>query len=54
MENWGLITFREGFILDDPVNSSLEVKQHIATIIAHEISHQWFGNLGENCFKLFS
>lgn len=47
MENWGLITFTEIRILVDPINTSLSIKQSVATIIAHEISHQWFGNLGE-------
>lgn len=50
MENWGLITFTEIRILVDPINTSLPVKQSVATIIAHEISHQWFGNLGEAFF----
>lgn len=45
MENWGLITYREVALLADPRVASLESKQYIATVIAHELSHQWFGNL---------
>ncbi len=45
MENWGLITFREVGLLADPVNRSLSAEQLITLVIAHEISHQWFGNL---------
>ena len=45
MENWGLITYRESAMLIDDSSSSIESKQHVALVIAHEISHQWFGNL---------
>ncbi len=45
MENWGAITFRESSLLIDAENSSLTNKQWVATTIAHEIAHQWFGNL---------
>ncbi len=45
MENWGLITYRELALLVDPVLSSIENKQYAALVIAHELSHQWFGNL---------
>jgi puromycin-sensitive aminopeptidase len=45
MENWGLITFRESAMLVDPENSSLDNKQWVALVVAHEIAHQWFGNL---------
>lgn len=45
MENWGLITFREDLLLFDEELSTLADKQAIALTIAHEISHQWFGNL---------
>lgn len=45
MENWGLITYREIALLVDPDNTSLAMKEYIATVIAHELSHQWFGNL---------
>jgi len=45
MENWGLITYREVALIADPNNISIASKHYIATVIAHELSHQWFGNL---------
>ncbi len=45
MENWGLITFREQALLIDKINSSLPMRQYVASVIAHELTHQWFGNL---------
>lgn len=45
MENWGLITYREIALLADPATTSIASKHYIATVIAHELSHQWFGNL---------
>src|SRR3989344_1235992 len=44
MENWGAITFREIALLGDE-NTSVAVKQQIAITVAHELAHQWFGNL---------
>ncbi len=45
MENWGLITYREIALLAHPTASSISSKQYVARVIAHELSHQWFGNL---------
>lgn len=45
MENWGLITYRERNLLWDSDNSSNSYKQAIAAVIAHELTHSWFGNL---------
>jgi aminopeptidase N len=45
MENWGGITYYESTLLFDPKNSSAETKQNVYEVIAHEIAHQWFGNL---------
>lgn len=45
MENWGCITFREHALLVDPANTSLPSKQYVAMVVAHELTHQWFGNL---------
>ncbi|XP_049619789.1 leucyl-cystinyl aminopeptidase isoform X1 [Syngnathus scovelli] len=44
MENWGLITFRESTLLVGR-DASLMEKQDVASVIAHELAHQWFGNL---------
>ncbi len=45
MENWGAITFREVGLLVDEKNTSLSSKELIVEVIAHELAHQWFGNL---------
>lgn len=45
MENWGLITFRESNLLYEEGVSTKKNLQRIAIVIAHELGHQWFGNL---------
>lgn len=45
MENWGAVTYRETALLVDPEHSSATNKQWVALVIAHELAHQWFGNL---------
>ncbi|XP_034837045.1 aminopeptidase N-like isoform X1 [Maniola hyperantus] len=45
MENWGLITYRETALLYDKKESSFLNKERIAEVVAHELAHQWFGNL---------
>lgn len=45
MENWGLVTYRESALLADPATTTVANKHYIATVISHELSHQWFGNL---------
>ncbi len=44
MENWGLMTYREAYLLAD-TSTAVSTKQTIASVIGHETSHQWFGNL---------
>ena len=44
MENWGLVTYRESCLLIDKT-ATLTDRIQIATVITHELSHQWFGNL---------
>jgi aminopeptidase N len=43
-EHWGLVTFRETTLLLDPTASAADV-QRVATVVAHEVAHSWFGNL---------
>ncbi|CAG8512204.1 7007_t:CDS:10 [Ambispora gerdemannii] len=45
MENWGLVTYRTAAILFDPKASDARFKQRVAYTVAHELAHQWFGNL---------
>ena len=45
MENWGGITYYESGLLFDSKSSSAETKQNIYEVLAHEMAHQWFGDL---------
>lgn len=45
MENPGLVTFREEGILLDPTRASVASRRAQALVIAHELAHQWFGDL---------
>jgi aminopeptidase N len=45
MENWGLITYRETAVLYDKSINPAASKQRVTVVIAHELAHQWFGNL---------
>ena len=45
MENWGLITYRERILLAYPGETGQSTLERIATVVTHETSHQWFGNL---------
>ncbi len=53
MENWGLITYRESALLYSPAFSSVFSKTYVASVISHELAHQWFGNLVRK-FKIFT
>ncbi|XP_028152016.2 glutamyl aminopeptidase isoform X2 [Diabrotica virgifera virgifera] len=45
MEHWGLVTFRETALLYTNTTHSSLNKQRVATVVAHELAHSWFGNL---------
>lgn len=45
MENWGLVTYRESRMLYDENESSALAQQDVASVVAHELTHMWFGNL---------
>jgi tricorn protease interacting factor F2/3 len=45
MENWGAITFRENLLLHYEGITSKSAEENITSVIAHEMAHQWFGNL---------
>ena len=45
MENWGLVTYRLLVILFDEKHSDARFLSRIAYVVAHELAHQWFGNL---------
>jgi aminopeptidase 2 len=44
MENWGLITFRSRLLYVDE-NTSKKTRESVASVVCHELAHQWFGNL---------
>ena len=45
MENWGCITYRETALLVDEKTAPLSAKKLVAVDVAHEMAHQWFGDL---------
>ncbi|XP_016143288.1 alanyl (membrane) aminopeptidase-like b [Sinocyclocheilus grahami] len=45
MENWGFISYQESGLLYDKSTASTFDQERVATLIAHELAHQWFGNL---------
>jgi aminopeptidase N len=45
MENTGCITFRELILLVDDKHTAIDLKKDVASVIAHEMAHQWFGDL---------
>lgn len=45
MEDWGLISYAEDALLVDPKRSAGETYRDVYSVVAHEIAHQWFGNL---------
>jgi aminopeptidase N len=45
MENWGAITFPDAWLLLDARVSTESDRREVYDTIAHEVAHQWFGNL---------
>jgi alanyl aminopeptidase len=45
MENAGLETYAQGIVLSDPKTDTEERQRRYASIAAHELAHQWFGDL---------
>jgi aminopeptidase N len=45
MEDWGLISYIESALLFDPARSAESTRRAVFSVVAHEIAHQWFGNL---------
>ncbi len=45
MENFGAITYRETDLLVDSKSASIESKKRVASVVAHEMAHQWFGDM---------
>jgi alanyl aminopeptidase len=45
MENPGLVTFRDTLLLVDPDRGTTTSKRSQAVVVAHELAHQWFGDL---------
>lgn len=45
MENWGLVTYEESALFYEEGVTSLHEKEFVISVIAHELAHQWFGNL---------
>ena len=45
MENWGAILYNDTALLYDPATSAQSTKERVFEVVAHEIAHQWFGDL---------
>ncbi|BAJ02104.1 M1 family metallopeptidase [Shewanella violacea] len=45
MENAGLVTYREDILLLDANSANQNTKQSSVSVVAHELAHQWYGNL---------
>ena len=46
MENWGLITYKMYLIAANPETTATRSLNSIASVMCHEIAHQWFGDIG--------
>lgn len=45
MENWGLIIYNDNALLYEPARSAQSTRERVFAVVAHEIAHQWFGDL---------
>jgi aminopeptidase N len=45
MENWGAIFYSQNHLLFDPETSTEQDRQTVFEVLAHEMAHQWFGDL---------
>jgi aminopeptidase N len=45
MENFGCITYRETALLVDAKTASISARKEVASVVAHEMAHQWFGDM---------
>ena len=45
MENWGAIFYFEPTLLYDPARGAPSAQQYVHVVVAHEMAHQWFGDL---------
>lgn len=45
MENWGLVTYREPYLLYNETINTFNDELNVVTTIAHEFGHMWFGDL---------
>ncbi|XP_062552054.1 aminopeptidase N-like [Armigeres subalbatus] len=45
MENWGLVTYTEAGLEFSPDSGTLDDQHFVASVVAHEVAHMWFGNL---------
>ncbi|KAG6458917.1 hypothetical protein O3G_MSEX011122 [Manduca sexta] len=48
-ENWGMVSYREMYMIIDSNETTMAVEHYAATLISHELAHKWFGNL-VTCF----
>nr|ASU92547.1 aminopeptidase N [Achaea janata] len=44
-ENWGMVSYRELYLIIDPNETIMSIEHYAATLVSHELAHKWFGNL---------